>query len=102
MGSQLSPNANLFNHVFGDDGDTEDAWDDLCWDGVTYDWIHKGEGVCTIPEQCQFQFCNWDGKRTWNLPAYTVDARTEGDIQQAFSFANRYNIPVTIKTTGHS
>jgi FAD/FMN-containing dehydrogenase len=51
---------------------------------------------------CTYQFCNVNGKRKSNRPAYTVMVMTEQDISVALQFANRYNIPVTVKTTGHS
>lgn len=50
-----------------------------------------------------------DGKGTdeadggsFNLPAYTVTARSVADVQAALQFANRHNIQVVIKNTGHS
>jgi hypothetical protein len=58
--------------------------------------------ICVPNDDCQFQFCNLDNKEVNNLPAYSVDVRTPGDIIQALSFAERHNIQVSIKTTGHS
>jgi hypothetical protein len=58
--------------------------------------------ICVPNDNCQFQFCNLDNKKVNNLPAYSVDVRTPGDITQALGFAEKHNIQVSIKTTGHS
>ena len=40
--------------------------------------------------------CSTDG-----YPVYAVDARTASDVQAAFKFAQKYNIRVLVKATGH-
>ena len=38
----------------------------------------------------------------WNLPAYSVAPRSIGDVKAALAFADKHNLQVTIKNTGHS
>ena len=49
---------------------------------------------------CSKQFCLKDSPR--NISAYSVEALNVGDVQKAIAFANKHNIPVTVKTSGHS
>lgn len=69
------------------------ARDDVCKDVSSTFAEFRANPVCLIEEDCQYQFCNLDGRRkVTNLPAYTVDVRTTGDIIQALGFAERFNI----------
>ena len=60
-----------------------------------------GDGICMQYHNCRYEFCEVDSK-IWNIPEYTVIAKTVQDIKNAIEFANEYNIPVTVKTTGHN
>jgi hypothetical protein len=101
LADRLSPEASLFDH-------TGESYRSLCKDFEKDDWITDGhyiggdgEGYCMVTPNCRFEFCAPDsGNR--NLPAYTVDVRTRGDIEAALEFANTFNMAVSIKTTGHS
>ena len=62
----------------------------------------SGNGMCMQNFQCQYQFCNLDNQRSDALPEYSVDVRSEVDIATVLHFANKHNIPVSIKTSGHS
>lgn len=96
LASLLSPNATLFNNLGVD-------YEALCYVGGPLEWITEGQGICVIHDDCHYRFCNLDGRKILNTPAYTVDVRTPEDISAALKFADEeYNIQVTIKTTGHS
>jgi hypothetical protein len=49
---------------------------------------------------CANEKCAWTEKL--NIPAYSLEARTVQDIQEAIKFANKYDIPVSVKSSGHS
>lgn len=57
-------------------------------------------GMCMQHHNCAHDRC--DATKTWNLPTYSVRAESDSDISIALAFANKYNIPVSIKTSGHS
>ena len=57
--------------------------------------------ICMISYNCGYQFCdpiNFD----YNLPLYTLDARSEEDIAKAIDFASKWNIEISVKTSGYS
>ena len=60
----------------------------------------EGEGICMHAHNCRHEFCA--GKGVEDIPAYSAEIKSVEDIQAALDFANRYDIAVTIKTTGHS
>jgi len=61
----------------------------------------SGNGSCMQYHDCSKEFC--DGKSdVWNIPSYSVEAKTVEDIQEAIKFANTHNLEVTVKTSGHS
>lgn len=59
-------------------------------------------GICMHAHACQYDFC--DEQFGYDLPSYTVEAKTESDIVSVFAFADDHDdIPsVSVKTTGHS
>ena len=59
-----------------------------------------GSGICMQYHDCAKEFC--DVNRDWNIPEYSVEAHEVKDVQAALEFANKYNIAVSIKTSGHS
>ena len=59
-----------------------------------------GNGICMQYHDCSRLFCQADNP--WNIPAYSVEAKSVQDVQMAISFANKHNIAVSIKTSGHS
>mmetsp|Transcript_13776 Transcript_13776/g.21279 ORF Transcript_13776/g.21279 Transcript_13776/m.21279 type:complete len:586 (-) Transcript_13776:131-1888(-) len=102
LGAILSTDARLFNNM----NIGEDRYYELCPedddDKPGYSFMLEGNGLCMIEENCRYRFCNRDGQEVNGLPAYTVDVRTPEDIQSAISFANKYNIQITVKNTGHN
>lgn len=64
-------------------------------------WINEGKGICTMNLMCAAENCD-DKNDHSNLPAYTVEAHTVSDIQEALHFANTHDLPVAVKATGHS
>lgn len=58
-------------------------------------------GICMQTYDCSHQFCN-PLQFGFNLPLYTLDARSESDISTALQFASANNIKVSVKTTGYS
>uniref|UniRef100_A0A7M5XKH2 FAD-binding PCMH-type domain-containing protein n=1 Tax=Clytia hemisphaerica TaxID=252671 RepID=A0A7M5XKH2_9CNID len=60
----------------------------------------SANGACMQIPECSKRFCLAD--QPSNLPSYSVEAKTTRDVVRAFKFANRFNIAVTVKTTGHS
>ena len=59
-----------------------------------------GNGICMQYSDCSRQFCKKDNP--WNIPAYSVEALNVEDIQKSIAFANKHNLPVTVKTSGHN
>jgi len=100
LASRLSSGARLINNIYSA---PVDAYNNMCpWDGSVESWQKGGNGLCMYHNNCEFRFCNLDGQRVVDLPVYSVDVRTPGDIVAAMEFAGKYNIQVSIKTTGHS
>lgn len=62
----------------------------------------SGQGLCMQYPECANKYCLDDVDRFDNLPVHVVDARTELDIIKATEFANRFNIPISVKSSGHS
>lgn len=58
-------------------------------------------GICMMAHHCAKQYCDLESTVS-NLPNYTVVAETVHDVQLALSFANKHDILVSVKTTGHS
>ena len=58
------------------------------------------DGICLHTHNCKSKFCQSDQES--NLPAYTVLVEDVADIQLALEFANKHDIAVSIKTSGHS
>jgi len=107
LGSRLSTDASLFhnyNKHTSSDNDYDYDYDDKCdgdvWEGL--DFIRRADPICMIDGDCRYQFCNRNDEEVLNIPAYSVQVRTLADIIAALEFANQYNIPVSMKTTGHS
>ena len=59
-----------------------------------------GNGICMQYHDCSKQFCIKNSP--WNIPAYSVDALNVSDVQKAIAFANKHNLSVTVKTSGHN
>jgi len=68
----------------------------------TYVWsVSYGfHGLCM--QNFGGEYVNGDASKGWNLPAYTVAPRSIGDVQAALAFADKHNLQVTIRNTGHS
>lgn len=62
----------------------------------------SGQGLCMQYPECANKYCLDDDNRFDNLPVHVVDARSESDIIKATEFANRFNIPISVKSSGHS
>ena len=61
---------------------------------------NEGHGRCMQYHDCSKVKCNENAE--WNLPVYSVEASTEEDVIEALRFANRHDLQVVVKTTGHS
>eukprot|EP00121_Abeoforma_whisleri_P012349 Awhi_evm1s11395 len=59
-----------------------------------------GNGTCMQQHDCSKKFCN--ALEESNQPFAVVDALNNKDVKRALRFASRYNIMVTIKSSGHS
>ena len=57
-------------------------------------------GICMQYHDCSRQFCIKDNP--WNIPAYSVEVLNVEDVQKAVVFANKHNMSVTVKTSGHN
>ena len=68
--------------------------------GNSFNISSAGNGICMQYHDCSRQFCLKNSP--WNIPAYSVEALNVNDVQKAIVFANKHNIPVTVKTSGHS
>jgi len=69
---------------------------------TTYPWQRQygAHGICN--QNPNGQYVGMIASGGLNLPAYTVTARSIGDVQAALSFATTHNIQVVVKNTGHS
>eukprot|EP00930_Biecheleria_cincta_P046647 TRINITY_DN32193_c0_g1_i1.p1 TRINITY_DN32193_c0_g1~~TRINITY_DN32193_c0_g1_i1.p1 ORF type:complete len:1137 (+),score=170.12 TRINITY_DN32193_c0_g1_i1:49-3411(+) len=57
-------------------------------------------GICMQYHDCGREFCSKHGMD--NLPSYSVQAQSVADVQKALAFSTIHDVPVSIKTTGHS
>ena len=57
-------------------------------------------GICMQYHDCAREFCKKDNP--WNLPGYSVEVLDETDVQKTITFANKHNMAITVKTSGHS
>lgn len=75
---------------------------DICYAQGTnaYGISAAGNGVCMHAHNCRSAFC--DGQSAQDTAAYSAEMKSVSDIQTAVDFANQHDIPVTIKTSGHS
>ena len=58
------------------------------------------DGLCMHSHACIHEFCLADSQ--YEIPSYTVEVKTEGDISKVFAFAAENDLPLSVKTTGHS
>ena len=63
--------------------------------------VRTAHGACMVDPNCRWEGCSPD-LGVYALPAYSVEVRTQSDIQTTIRFANTHNISVSIKATGHS
>lgn len=96
FGESLSPNASLSGPI------QPSTYGDECMNFGTdaYAISEGGDGMCMHTPACSHMFCMWGEDH--DLPSYIVDARSEADISAALKFAARKNLPVSVKSTGHS
>lgn len=88
-------------HDISDDGEYDKACAASDSDPkAAYILEDKGEGRCMQYRDCSKKKCDDDSG--WNIPEYSVEASVENDIIEAIKFANKYNIQVVVKTTGHN
>lgn len=52
--------------------------------------------------ECSHVFCDPSNQYGYNLPLYTLDARSEEDVVIAMKFARENGIRVSVKSTGNS
>jgi len=60
-----------------------------------------GNGACMQYHDCSKEFCDGNSDK-WNIPSYSAEVVTVADVQNAIAFANKHNLEVTVKTSGHS
>ena len=60
-----------------------------------------GQGICMQYPSCINEFC-LENNVGDDLPAYVIKARYESDVSFGIKFANKFNIQVTVKSSGHS
>lgn len=57
-------------------------------------------GMCMQNFNCLRGFCQEDA--AWDVSERVAAVRSVADVRAAIAFANEYDVPVSIKTTGHS
>ena len=62
--------------------------------------LSNGRGLCMANHMCVQENCDEFGND--NMPAYTIDVRTVEDVQLALAFAQKHNIAISVKSSGHS
>ena len=62
--------------------------------------LDQGQGLCLSRHDCLHDACA--PSRALALPAYTVEASTTADVQQAVRFAAEHDLPLAVKSSGHS
>jgi len=104
LGNSLSSNASLYGPL-----PTSSFERNCMLDGTNSDAYaisRAGQGLCMHLFDCAYQFCIKDsatsGGGVYDLPSYTVEAKTEDDVSNLINFATKHSIEVSIKTTGHS
>ena len=68
--------------------------------GAAYSLEDMGEGRCMQYHDCSKKRCQTSAD--WNIPEYSVEASKENDVVEAIKFANKHNIQVVVKTSGHN
>lgn len=68
--------------------------------GAAYLLENNGEGRCMQYHDCSKKQCK--SSSDWNIPQYSVAASNENDVVEAIKFANKHNIQVVVKTSGHN
>ncbi|XP_066931256.1 uncharacterized protein [Clytia hemisphaerica] len=100
------PNSETWQRLLGDrlDGKLHKFAPSIlekCSDISSSDSLSKAaDGACMQIPDCSKRFCL--ANETSNLPSYSVEAKTTQDVIYAIQFANKFNIAITVKTTGHS
>jgi len=69
-------------------------------DMAAWTLVGAQHGICMQYHSTAHKNCELD--EDFNLPAYTVQAETAADVQKALQFATTHDIPVSVKSTGHS
>lgn len=69
-------------------------------DAAAWTLVGAAHGICMQYHSCSRKNCVLGSD--WDLPAYTVQAETVQDIKAAIEFAKAHDIPVSVKSTGHS
>ena len=91
----LSPNANLYGPLSSNSYSTC-----LTLGTNAYAISDAANGLCMHSHECRYEFCT--AGQSFDLPSYTVDVRTPEDIAAVLTFAQEKELPVSVKTTGHS
>lgn len=103
---KLSRDLSLLAELYGPFESSD--YEDLCYIDNEHmsnplDIASKGEGICMQYSDCTNSFCLGElGAKRDNLPAYVLMAKEEKDIVTGVQFANKHNIKVSVKSTGHS
>jgi hypothetical protein len=100
LGQRLSANAAL-TKVGIQTNASAAFYEGTCFPLGTDPYQLSNTSICLQDPKCAYQFCDPQSHRP-NWPAYILTAKTYQDIRAGFVFANRYDIPVSVKATGHS
>ena len=100
LGSALTPQSVLHGPI--PDSQSEAFFVANCTTHGTnaYQISASGNGICMHAYACAYQFCREENAP--NLPIYVLEAKTLDDISAALVFAEKYDIAVSVKSTGHS
>jgi FAD/FMN-containing dehydrogenase len=84
-----------------------DAYDKTCISLGFDPFQLANTSICLQDPKCAYQFCQKDkddkhDDKNLNQPAYILTAMTPRDIKVGLEFANKHDIPVSVKTSGHA
>lgn len=106
LAQMLSPDASI--HTVASTSMYQQSCETLGTDA--YAISAAGNGICMHSHDCAFKVCHPDSKKNnFNLPAHTIDVRTESDVSAVLKYVHDNNLvtkqnitSVSVKTTGHS
>jgi FAD/FMN-containing dehydrogenase len=76
-------------------------YEETCFPLGTDPFQLANASICLQDPKCAYQFCDFHQKEP-SLPAFVLKAKTAQDVVAGLQFAGGHDIPVSVKTTGHS